>query len=347
MAYGWPAYVPVAKRRAKAKRAMDKLRKKGMMIQPIDIEGRKITRTFWGDAWCQHLEQFSDYANRLPRGKTYVRNGSVCHLAIEQGKINAIVSGSELYAITITIKPLPKSRWAVIQKNCAGKIGSLLELLEGRLSDSVMAVVTDPKTGLFPGSKDIKLHCDCPDWASLCKHLAASLYGVGALLDKQPELLFTLRGVDHNALISTDITIPTTSTSRRRLVADASDVFGINLDNASHQQTGTSPRQRTATTRKTNRSGAGQSNSTASSTPSLQMTGTFIGQLRQQWSMTRAQFARLIGVSAPTVVQWENKKGALTLREKSKKALAKVVHLGKKQAWRKMKAASRLKRDSL
>jgi uncharacterized Zn finger protein len=322
--YGWPAYVPVAKRRAKAKRAMDKLRKKGMVIQPIEIAGRKITRTFWGDAWCQHLEQFSDYDNRLPRGKTYVRNGSVCHLGIEQGKINAIVSGSNLYDIAITIKPLPKTRWEAIKKSCAGKIGSLLELLEGRLSDSVMAIVTDPKKGLFPETKDIQLQCNCLDWADMCKHLAAVLYGVGARLDQQPELLFTLRDVDHETLISTNINIPTAAGSRRRLVSDASDVFGIDLDSTTRQI------DRSTSTR--------QSKVTQRHAQSFEATGESISQLRQQWDMTRAQFARLLHVTPPTVMQWESKKGALNLHAKSRQALTKVAHLSKKQAWKKVRA---------
>jgi uncharacterized Zn finger protein len=340
MPYGWPAYVPVAKRRAKAKRAMDKLRKKGKVIQPIEIEGRKITRTFWGDAWCQHLEQFSDYDNRLPRGKTYVRNGSVCHLGIEQGKINAIVSGSSLYDIAITIKPLPKTRWEAIKKSCAGKIGSLLELLKGRLSDSVMAVVTDPKKGLFPGITDIQLQCSCLDWADMCKHLAAVLYGVGARLDQQPELLFTLRGVDHETLISTDINIPTATGGRRRLVSDASNVFGIDLDNTTRSSDQASvPKRRAAATRQNDPSASTrQSNIKKRRVQPFEATGASISQLRHQWDMTRAQFARLLHVAPPTVTQWESKKGALNLHEKSRQGLTKVAHLSKKQAWKKLKA---------
>lgn len=338
MAYGdWPVYVPVAKRREKARRAMDKLRKKGMDIQPIVMEGRKITRNFWGDAWCQHLEQFSDFDNRLPRGKRYVRNGSVCHLAIEAGKINAIVSGSELYNITITVKPLPKSRWSAIQANCTGKIGSLLELLEGRLSDRVMAVVTDAKTGLFPRPNEIKLHCNCLDWADLCKHLAATLYGVGALLDKQPNLLFTLRGVDHTSLMGADINIPVESSRRRRLSANVSDVFGIDLDNSSHAIKTPSPKKPPAA-KKQAKSGVVNPSSMADNTSRFHLTGTSVRELRQQWQMTRAQFAQLIGVSVLTVVRWEKKKGTLALRNHTKQALAMVMPLHKKAAWEKFKS---------
>ncbi|MDD4391852.1 MAG: SWIM zinc finger family protein [Desulfobacterales bacterium] len=197
----WGRYVPVAERRAKARNQMKKLCKKGKHIQPVEIEGRTIARSFWGKGWCDHLESFSDYANRLPRGRTYVRNGSVCHLEIGPGCIEAIVSGSSLYNVSISIQKLKPAIWESIQKQCAGQIGSMLELLQGKLSDQVMGVVTDRKTGLFPQPGEIQFDCSCPDWAVMCKHVAAVLYGVGSRLDSQPELLFLLRGVDAQELI--------------------------------------------------------------------------------------------------------------------------------------------------
>ena len=143
--YGWRPYVPVARRRAQAQKKIEALRKKGKIIEPVEIAGRKIAHSFWGQAWCDHLELFSDFENRLPRGRTYVRNGSVCHLDIQKGKVEAIVSGSELYEISIAIRPLKKATWESIKRRCAGKIGSMLELLQGRLSDHVMRVVTDAR----------------------------------------------------------------------------------------------------------------------------------------------------------------------------------------------------------
>ncbi len=151
----YPAYVPVAERRAKAKKQTEKLRKKGENIQPIEIEGRTIARSFWGKGWCNHLESFSDYSNRLPRGRTYVRNGSVCHLSITKGKIEALVAGSELYRINVDIKPLQKTKWTKLKTNCTGKIGSLIELLQGKLSEEIMTTVTDHKNGLFPLTGEI------------------------------------------------------------------------------------------------------------------------------------------------------------------------------------------------
>ena len=199
--WGWRPHVPVAQRLAQAARQMEKLRKKGVKIQPVVIAGREIARTFWGKAWCEHLEQFSDFENRLPRGRTYVRNGSVCHLEVREGKIAAKVSGSSVYDVKLTVRTLPPTKWRSLKERCAGRVGSLLELLQGRLSHRVMEVVTDRERGLFPLPKEISLDCSCPDWAGMCKHVAGALYGVGARLDEKPELLFLLRGVNHEELV--------------------------------------------------------------------------------------------------------------------------------------------------
>ena len=232
---GFAPYVSVAERRRKAAKKMEALRKKGLDIQPITIEGRKIAKSFWGEAWCEHLESFSDYENRLPRGRTYVRNGSVCHLVVSKGEIVAKVSGSELYDVKVTIKTLAATKWQGVKRQCGGRIGSLLELLQGRLSDEVMSVVTHRSEGLFPLPGEISLRCSCPDSARMCKHVAAVLYGVGARLDNKPELLFLLRGVDHEELIAADaekaLAAATTRGKSKRLTAGAlGDVFGIDLE---------------------------------------------------------------------------------------------------------------------
>ena len=235
----WRRYVPVAERRAKARREMNKLRKKGRDIQPIEIEGRAIARSFWGKRWCQHLESFSDYANRLPRGRTYVRNGSVCHLAIRTGRIDAIVSGSELYDVTIRIGKLKAAVWKSVKSRCSGQIGSMLELLQGKLSREVMSVVTDRERGLFPRPGEIRFDCTCPDWASMCKHVASVLYGVGSRLDDRPESLFLLRGVDTAELIATEMTLPGDAGTDDVLADDAlAGIFGIDLDIGGDTDTG-------------------------------------------------------------------------------------------------------------
>jgi uncharacterized Zn finger protein len=235
--WGFKPYVSVAQRQARAKREVEKLRKKGRAITPVHIEGRAIATTFWGKAWCDNLESYSDFANRLPRGRSYVKNGSVCDLQIGAGVITALVCGSELYHITVRIKPLSKDTWAAVKRQCAGRIGSLVELLQGKLSKSVMEVVTRKDGGLFPAPGEIDLDCSCPDWADMCKHVAAVLYGVGARLDLQPELLFTLRKVDHMELIGEagDMTaVAGVAGPRKKTIAagNLAEVFGVELEGA-------------------------------------------------------------------------------------------------------------------
>jgi uncharacterized Zn finger protein len=200
--YGWRPYVSVAQRRRKAAVEMSKLKKKGHPVSPVVVEGRTIVKTFWGKAWCDNLERYSDFENRLPRGRTYVRNGSVIDLQIAPGEIKALVSGSEIYKVQVKVAPVAKARWESICRDCAGAIDSLIELLQGRFSKGVMERVCRQKTGLFPSPDEIKLSCSCPDWAGMCKHVAAVLYGIGARLDQQPDLLFRLHDVDEKELIA-------------------------------------------------------------------------------------------------------------------------------------------------
>jgi len=203
MRYGYyPPYIPVAERQRRAKNKLKQLAKKGEEITPVTIEGRKIAKNFWGEAWCENLERYSDYASRLPRGRSYVRNGSVVDLKIAAGEVTAQVAGSELYRITITIAPVKREAWRSICRDCAGTVSSLVELLQGRLAKGVMERVCRKGDGLFPAPKDINLSCSCPDWATMCKHVAATLYGVAVRLDERPELLFLLRGVDRSELIA-------------------------------------------------------------------------------------------------------------------------------------------------
>ena len=195
-------YVSVAERRRQAEAKIAALRKKGRSLAPVKIEGRKIATTFWGQSWCANLERYSDYASRLPRGRSYVRNGLVIDLQIVKGKVTAMVSGSDLYNVAITIDPVGTKRWKNICRECSGTIDSLVELLQGRLAKAVMDRVCREGDGLFPQPSEIKLSCSCPDWADMCKHVAGTLYGIGARLDTEPQLLFELRGVDQSELIA-------------------------------------------------------------------------------------------------------------------------------------------------
>jgi uncharacterized Zn finger protein len=247
--YGYKPYVPVAQRRAQAAREVAKRIKKGQEVSPVHIEGRTIASTFWGKAWCTNLEGYSDFANRIPRGRTYVRNGSVVHLKIGKGRIEALVSGSELYEVKIDIAPLPKPNWTDLKEQCAGKIGSLVELLQGKLSKAVMEVVTDRNQGLFPKPKEIQMRCSCPDYAGMCKHVAAVMYGVGNRLDTSPDLLFVLRGVDHGELIEQAIPAsPVKSKSAAPTIAtdDLGAIFDIELGDAPAVKAETKVREKPA-----------------------------------------------------------------------------------------------------
>ncbi|MGL4595415.1 MAG: SWIM zinc finger family protein [Thermoguttaceae bacterium] len=231
---GFRPYVSVAQKQANARREIAKILK-GKKPNPVAPEGkgRSIAKTFWGQAWCENLETYSDFENRMPRGRTYINNGSVVHIEIDTGQVTSYVAGSDLYKIVIKIDPLKPETWRRIKKKCAGEIGSLVELLQGKLSKNVLSIVTDKKDGLFPKPEEIKLDCSCPDWATMCKHVAAALYGVGVLLDKSPELFFKLRGVDHLELIDTSVSIKT-GTKDKETLDDSSlqDIFGVELSDS-------------------------------------------------------------------------------------------------------------------
>jgi uncharacterized Zn finger protein len=232
--WGWRPYVSVAQRRNQAAREMAKRRKQGHAVSPVIIEGRTIVKTFWGKAWCDNLERYSDFANRLPRGRSYVRNGSVIHLEIAPGKIKALVSGSEIYEVEVSVTPVAKARWKAICEDCAGAIDSLIELLQGKFSKGVMERICRPNAGLFPSPKEIELSCSCPDWAGMCKHVAAVLYGIGARFDQQPELLFHLHKVDHADLIAKagqGLALSKAAPAAKKILGsdDLSGIFGLEM----------------------------------------------------------------------------------------------------------------------
>jgi uncharacterized Zn finger protein len=238
----FPDYVSVAERRARAKQAAARLgRKQGRTLAPIGpLEGSKIVRTFWGKAWCENLQSYSDYANRLSRGRSYVRHGAVVDLQIAAGRITALVSGSSLYQTTIAIQPLEPRRWKDLTARCTGQIDSLIDLLKGDLSPPIMEIVTHRQHGLFPAPPQIRLDCSCPDFADMCKHVAAVLFGVGVRFDESPALLFTLRGVDHLDLIDHAAArgaakrVGGRSGAKRKVIkgADLSSLFGIEIEDA-------------------------------------------------------------------------------------------------------------------
>lgn len=230
----WPDYVSVAERKRLAERLLAQLKKKGRRVEPVVPASRVIATSFWGKSWCQNLERYSDYENRLPRGRSYVRNGLVIDLRIAKGKVSALVSGTKLYEVAIGISPVPPQQWKSVCRDCTGSIDSLVELLGGRLSKGVMDRVCREGDGLFPAPVEIKLSCSCPDWAEMCKHVAATLYGIGARLDNKPELLFVLRGVDAKDLLAAagdNAALPKRAPGTAKVLdeSDLAEVFGIEM----------------------------------------------------------------------------------------------------------------------
>lgn len=234
----WFEYVPVHERIAAArKRAAKRAKWAGRQPEPVAITGRDIAKTFWGKSWCRNLESYSDFSNRLPRGRTYARNGSVVDLLVTRGRVESIVAGSIVYDVAIAIAPLSPVKWRAIKADCATSIGSLIDLLAGRLADDVMERIVKPGDGMFPSPREIDVKCSCPDGAYLCKHIAAVLYGIGSRLDTQPDLLFLLRGVDQKELVAAATKESVTKAVRRddaHAIAadDLSAIFGIDVEGA-------------------------------------------------------------------------------------------------------------------
>ena len=246
---GFRPYVPVEERRRKVQAFARSRAAKGW--DPVAAPpGREIATTFWGRAWCDNIESYSDIYSRLERGRSYLRSGAVVDLGIAQGIVAARVLGSSLYDVQVKIGAVPKPRWDEVCRRCAGEIGSVVDLLQGRLSQSVMAHMCSRETGLFPAPAEIEFDCSCPDWADMCKHVAAVLYGIGARLDERPALLFALRGVDENELIAragSEIALGAKrGGSAKRLVdADLGALFELDLAQAPGKKRG-----RTAAKRK-------------------------------------------------------------------------------------------------
>src|SRR5256885_9695480 len=236
---GWdyyPPYISVGQKKARGMLPLAKLLKKSKRpAEPVVLAHRRRqpAATFWGQAWADTLERYADLANRLPRGRTYLRNGSVLDLTIGRGRVEAYVAGTELYRVTIGIVPLGKARWRRVVARWTGRIGSLVGLLRGELSNDVLAVLTDAKDGLFPEPRELALDCSCPDAAVVCKHVAAVLYGVAIRLDARPELFFALRQLDQAELIGSAtaaVVARPRPVAGKRIAADRlSSVLGLEL----------------------------------------------------------------------------------------------------------------------
>lgn len=238
--WGFPEYETVAEKKAKAAKKLKQLRKKMPAITPVVIEGTALARTWWGKAWNKNLERYADYRNRIGRGKSYVRHGAVLDLKIKDGQVTALVQGTRAkpYEVVIRISPVKKANWDQIRKQCQGELRSLPDLLAGKFPKELGEIFLAEGKGLFPTPKEISFECSCPDWASMCKHVAAALYGIGARLDEDPLLFFTLRQADTEELVARAVEEKTGDLLARaerkssRVIdeADLSGLFGIDLD---------------------------------------------------------------------------------------------------------------------
>ena len=180
-----------------------KLRKKNPDIQPVILEGKNLAKSWWAKAWNKNLESYADYYSRIGRGRSYVRAGAVLDLLISPGLVTAIIQGSRTkpYDVSINIDPLSPLQWKAITEKCNRKFANIEELATGKFPTELEDLFTDLNSGLFPTPQDIHFYCTCPDWAYMCKHIAATLYGIGARFDQDPLLFFLLRDIDFSELI--------------------------------------------------------------------------------------------------------------------------------------------------
>lgn len=237
---GYPPYVSVAEKKAQAEKKLRQLKKKNPGIEPVILQGNALAGTWWGKAWNKNLERYADYRNRIGRGKDYVRHGAVLDLKIEGGRVTALVQGTRVkpYEVAIRIQPINKANWDRIRKQCRDELPSLPDLLAGKFPKALADIFLAEGKGLFPTPREINFDCSCPDWASMCKHVAAALYGIGARLDEDPRLFFTMRQADTGELVAQAVQDKTgellaranSKSSRVLDDADISGLFGIDLD---------------------------------------------------------------------------------------------------------------------
>ncbi len=297
---GWAPYVSVGQRIQNGVRAAKALAKEEKRTPcPVVVTTRDIAKTFWGRSWCDNLERYSDFSNRLPRGRTYLRNGSVADLVIEPGLIRAIVGGSEAYQIKIKITPLNSRTWNDIERDCAQEINSLLDLMQGKFSNAIMQRLTRANDGLFPSKSEISMSCTCPDMSVVCKHIAATIYGVGARLDREPELLFKLRQVNHLALIGKAMNQANLDQALGSGTAtlegdDLGSIFGIDLES------GTPPAKSSAKkTAKTAKSS--KSTNAATATPAASVKAASVKAASVKAASVKAASVKAASVKAASV----------------------------------------------
>ncbi len=342
---GYPQYVPVSVYKKRNRKAAEKLKKK-YDIQPIQVEGRKIAKTWWGEHWCENLERYADLANRVGRGRKYVRYGAVLNLDIEEGKITGMVQGSRSnpYTVLISVKKLSDSKWSKLCRETLSSVESLSGMLAGKFPSDLKELFFAKKDGIYPDPGEISFECSCPDSASMCKHIAAVLYGVGSRLDDKPELLFTLRNVSMEELVDRTLTDSTSTLMEKADEAagdgvidnaDLGDVFGIEMDDSVPDaaplppseevgQAGTGQKSNTEKSADPDKSGGARSKPKKSS--GKPPAGSVIGQFMQ--AARRADETFRAADLKPVLPEWPSTRITNTLQRTYRKGWLEKVSRG-------------------
>lgn len=238
--WGFPEYVSVAEKKARAAKKLKELLKKRPDLKPVILEGKALARTWWGKAWNGNLERYADYDNRIGRGRSYLRHGAVLHLHIDEGEVKSLVQGSERspYSVEIRISALQTDVWQSMINACEGALESLQHLINGAFPKPLGEIFMAKGSGMFPSPKEIKFSCSCPDSAYMCKHVAAVLYGIGSRLDEDVSLFFKLRRANMDELVRRAVSVTSEKILKRagkksaRIIndADLGAVFGIEIE---------------------------------------------------------------------------------------------------------------------
>ena len=223
--------------RRRAKESIKTAKQKGRKYEPIVAKSKRgaVCTSWWGQAWCENLEKYADYASRIERGRGYVRSGAVVDLQIEHGHVTAKVQGRRKtpYNVEIMIGRLSEESCQHIIDRCSSKIESMEKLVSGEFPEELKDIFSS-KEGLFPTPTEISFRCSCPDWALMCKHVAAVMYGIGIRFDENPFYFFTLRGIDVDRFIGVALENRVEKMlqnhnckSSRIIDGDTTEIFGV------------------------------------------------------------------------------------------------------------------------
>ncbi|TDD18652.1 hypothetical protein E1218_25585, partial [Kribbella turkmenica] len=166
---------------------------------------RPFGATWWGRAWLEALEQRARLdPNRLSRGRSYARRGSVLDLTVSPGEVEAFVQGSRVtpYQVTVRIRAFTTAEWDAVLDVVSAQIGRVAALLDGELPPEVVDDVHAAGLDLLPGAGEVLTNCSCPDFAVPCKHSAAVCYLIADALDDDPFALLLLRGRPRDDLLT-------------------------------------------------------------------------------------------------------------------------------------------------